>query len=461
MTATRLKWLRLTLLGVLSGVLSGLVVLAFHASVGLGQGLLLPPGREGNYEGLTEWSRLLLPITGGLLLGFVFDRIPAQHRQVGIVHVLRRLHTPGGERLPAVNLITQFFGAVAAILSGHSVDKEGPSVHIGAASANLIGQRMHVSAEEDYTLAACGAAAAISAAFGTPLAGIVFVIEVLRVRYEVTRFLPVIVASVVGAVMNRVLLSSDPTFVVPPSVMHSHWELPNLVLLGLVVGLLAVAFISLCEAVALRTRQWSNLRSFALAGLVTGVLALGTPQIMGTSYDTLSELLAGQTALTLALALIFAKLLATGTAVGLRVPGGLIGPTLFIGGAVGSVFGLLFGMFEPINTASPAFYATVGMVAMMGATLRAPLAALTALLELTANPNIILPGMIAVASAELTNRLVLGKDSVFEVLLKIQIGAPRSPRTGTAGDGRKTKDAEDTGPDRRSGPVRASTQGKE
>jgi len=427
MTATRMKWLRLTLLGVLSGILSGLVVLAFHAAVGLGQGLILPPGREGNYEGLSGWARLLLPIAGGLLLGIVFDRIPARHRQVGVVHVLRRLHTPGGERLPAVNLITQFVGAVAAILTGHSVDKEGPSVHIGAASANLIGQRMQVSAEEDYTLAACGAAAAISAAFGTPLAGVIFVIEVLRVRYEVSRFLPVIVASVVGAVMNRILLSADPAFIVPPLIMNTNWEVPNLILLGLAVGLLAVTFIVLCETVALRTRDWSCLKSFTLAGLLTGILAIGTPQVMGTSYDTLRELLSGQSELILALALALSKLLATGTAIGLRVPGGLIGPTFLIGGAAGSALGLLFGMFEPIETASPAFYATVGMVAMMGATLRAPLAALTALLELTANPNIILPGMIAVVSAELTNRLVLGKDSVFETLLKIQAGAPRSP----------------------------------
>jgi H+/Cl- antiporter ClcA len=151
-----------------------------------------------------------------------------------------------------------------------------------------------------------------------------------------------------------------------------------------------------------------------------------TPQIMGTSYDTLGELLAGKADLGLVLALVVTKLLATGTAVGLRVPGGLIGPTLFIGGAAGSALGLLFAMFAPLDSASPAFYATVGMVAMMGATLRAPLAALTGLLELTANPNIILPGMLAVASAELTNRLALGKDSVFEALNKIQ--NPRSNR---------------------------------
>ncbi len=425
MTTDRAKWLRLTLLGVLSGILSGLVVLAFHGAVGLGQSLLLSPGEIGHYEALPDWARVLLPVSGGLLLGLVFDRIPPAKRQVGIIHVLRRLHTPGGERLPAANLFVQFFGAVVAIVSGHSVDKEGPSVHIGAASANLIGQRIHVSAEEDYTLAACGAAAAIAAAFNTPLAGIIFVVEVLRVRYEVSRFLPVIIASVVGAVISRLLFQAEPAFVVPALDLNTTWEFPSLILLGLATGVLAIAFISLCEFVAKRTSTWPCSISFGLAGLVTGVLALWTPQIMGASYDTLGEMLAGKEELGLVLALMVAKLVATGTAIGLRVPGGLIGPTLFIGGAVGSALGLLLAMLAPFDAAPPAFYATVGMVAMMGATLRAPLAALTALLELTANPNIILPGMLAVASAELTNRLVLGKDSVFEVLNKIQSQASK------------------------------------
>lgn len=423
MTTARAHWLRLILLSVLSGVLASGVVLAFHGTISLGETLFLPPGRSGNFEGLDAWLRILFPVTGGLLLGLLFDRLPADWRQVGIVHVLRRLQTPGGERLPAANLLTQFLGAVTAIISGQSVDKEGPSVHIGAASANLIGQRMQVSAEEDYTLAACGAAAAIAAAFNTPLAGIIFVVEVLKVRYEVGRFLPIIVASVVGAVLTRLLSGDDPTFVAQPLYLNTGWEFPNLVLLGLVIGCLAIAFISLCEVVAARAATWRNSVTFTLAGLVTGVLALWTPEIMGTSYDTLDALLAGKEDLALVLALVVTKLLATCVAIGMRVPGGLIGPTLFIGGAAGSALGILFAILEPIDAATPAFYATVGMVAMMGATLRAPLAALTALLELTANPNIILPGMLAVASAELTNRLALGKDSVFDALIKIQ----RSP----------------------------------
>lgn len=159
-----------------------------------------------------------------------------------------------------------------------------------------------------------------------------------------------------------------------------------------------------------------------LLGMLGGALAAA----MVLVFVHLLDFGQGQLDLALALALVFTKLLASGISVGLRVPGGLIGPTLLIGGALGSAFGLLIGPVVGLDVSSPGFYATIGMVAMMGATLRAPLAALTALLELTGNPSIILPGMLAVASAELTNRLFLGKESVFESLLRIQQRTPRS-----------------------------------
>lgn len=419
MTSARATWLRLTLFGLLSGLIASLVVLAFEAAVDFGQSLLLPPAEADDYSALHPLPRLLLPVLGGFLLGVVFDLLRPEQRDVGVVHLLRRLHTPGGERLPLANLLVQFAGAVVAIVSGHSVDKEGPSVHLGAASANVVGQQLRISAEEDYTLAACGAAAAIAAAFNTPLAGIVFVVEVLQVRYEVSRFLPVIVASVVGAMITGLLRQTEPAFALSGLHLTTAWEYPNLILLGLLIGVLAILFIALCELIAARAHGWRNRTTFATAGLITGILALGMPQIMGASHDTLDALLAADLDLYLVVSLMLAKLLATATAVGMRVPGGLIGPTLFIGGAAGSGIGLLIATYFPLDAASPSFYATVGMVAMMGATLRAPLAALTALLELTANPNIILPGMLAVASAELTNRLALGKESVFETLMRM------------------------------------------
>jgi len=432
MDDNRRTWLRLTLLGLVSGLLAGGVVLAFRSAVELGQMLLLPDGRSGNYEGLVRWQRIALPVTAGLLLGVLFDWLPRSRREVGVTHVLKRVQAPGHERLPAANMLVQFVGAVVAIVGGHSVDREGPAVHIGAASASFVGQRLHLTAEEDITLAACGAAAAIAAAFDTPLAGVVFAIEVLRIRYQVSRFLPVIVAAVVGAMVNRLLSLSEPGFAVIPEYLGSNWELSALILLGAVTGLLAVAFISLTAGIASQTIRLRSSLAFPLAGLLTGLLAQWRPEVMGTSYDTLDLLLQGQGDLLLALSLVIAKLAATGCCIGLRVPGGLIGPTLFIGGAAGSSVGLALAQLTFYDTASPGFYATIGMLAMMGATLRAPLAALTALLELTANPNIILPGMIAVASAELVTRLARGQKSVFDVLLDIQARAARVDQSPAA-----------------------------
>ena len=127
-------------------------------------------------------------------------------------------------------------------------------------------------------------------------------VEVLRVRYEVSRFLPIIVASVVGAVISRLLLHADPTLSVPLLDLNNYWELPNLILLGLMIGMLAIGFISWCEFVTVRMRAWSNRLGFTLAGLVTGILALWTPD-MGSSYTTLDRLLAGEGGLGLGLVL--------------------------------------------------------------------------------------------------------------------------------------------------------------
>ncbi|TVQ93666.1 MAG: chloride channel protein [Chromatiaceae bacterium] len=411
-------WIRLTLLGALAGVLSGGVVLAFREAIAFGQDWLLPPG---NHEALSPWLRLAMPIGVGLLLGLLFDLLPRPWRDIGVVHVLKRLQGATPPRLPAINLLVQFCGAVVAIVGGHAVDREGPAAHIGAASASLIARPL--GTEEDITLVACGAAAAIAAAFDTPLAGVVFVVEVLRIRYHVSRFVPVIVAAVVASMMSRALDLTEPGFSVSPEYVGSSWEFGGLAVLGLLVGLLAVLLTRLVRTMAEATLSWRLSTCFALAGLITGVLALGLPQIMGTSYNTLGKLLAGQGDFWLALGLVLAKLVATGCAIGLRVPGGIIGPTLFIGGAAGAALGFALILVSPVMTASPAFYATIGMVAMMGATLRAPLAALIALLELTGNPNIILPGMVAVACAELVSRLRRGERSVFDVIADVQARA--------------------------------------
>ena len=392
--------LRTSLLGAITGLLAGIVVLGFRWLLDSGQVAILPGGEIGNYEALDPRVRLLLPVLSGLLLGLLFERLPRDYRSVGVVHVLANLRLSGGRPLPLKNALVQFFGGAAAIVCGHSVDREGPGVHLGAAVGSRVGQYRESSPQDNYTLIACGAAAGIAAAFNTPLAGAVFVIEVLRVRYTISRFMPIILAAVMGAVVTRYVHGHNAIYSVSGLSINSLLELPLLALLGIATGLLAALFITLCETVARRSGHLRPSHAFTLAGICTGILGLWVPQIMGVGYDTLNAMLNGGFGLSVLLGIVAFKLLATGISIGLRIPGGLIGPTLVIGGAAGSLLGLGAAAL-PFAAGSLGFYALIGMVAMMGASMQAPLAALIALLELTGRPDIILPGMLAVVSADL------------------------------------------------------------
>lgn len=411
--------LRIAILGALTGLMAGVLVTLFRLSIEFSQTLLLPNGEVGNYEALPGWLRLLLPIAGALLLGLIFEKLPADKRTVGIVHVLDYLRFRK-KPLPFSNAIVQFFGGLIAIVSGHSVDREGPGVHLGAANAALLGRKLHLSDDEDYLLAAAGGAAAIAAAYNTPLAGVIFVIEVFRIRYAIHYIVPIIVAAVTGTIISRIVYGNHPAFEMPGLSIGSLAELPVMMMMGIVIGLIAAGFISSTAFTARKTITWRPVFVFLFAGLVTGLLAQWSPAIMGVSYDAVNRIFMNSMGMQALFLLLIAKFIATAVCIGARIPGGLIGPSLILGGAVGGLIEMLIQGWYPFYEGSVGFYAMIGMVAMMGAILRAPLAALVALMELTGNLNIILPGMIAVVTAEIATRALIGDQSAFTALLKVK-----------------------------------------
>ncbi|MCG6937915.1 MAG: chloride channel protein [Gammaproteobacteria bacterium] len=411
--------LRISLLGAITGLMAGMLVTLFRFSIERLQIYFLPDGQVGNYEALPGWLQFLLPVCGALVLALIFERLPSGQQTVGIVHLLDYLRFRK-QRLPFSNALVQFFGGLLVIVSGNSVDREGPGVHLGAATASVLGWKIKLTDDDSYLLAAAGGAGAIAAAFNTPLAGVIFVIEVLRVRYAINNIVPVIVASVAGAIIGRIVYGQSPAFDVPALSIGSLAELPVMLVMGVFIGVLAAVFIFAVQYTARQTISWRPLYGFVLAGVITGVLAQWSPEIMGLSYDALSRIFDNDLGLETLLLLLFAKLAATAVSIGVRLPGGLIGPSLVMGGALGGFIELLIYNWYPYYAGSAGFYAMIGMVAMMGAVLRAPLAALVALIELTGNLNIILPGMIAVVSGEIATRALIGDVSAFTAMLKVQ-----------------------------------------
>ena len=408
---------QLSLLGILCGLLAGAVMIAFRLLFETIQSSFLPGGNPENYEGLAAGFRVLIPLWGGLVVGILFQVAPEAARIVGVVHVMERLAYYQG-RLPLVNAVMQFFGAALSIIAGHSVGREGPAIHLGAACGSLAGQSLRLPNNSLRILAACGVAAAIAASFNTPLAGVVFAMEVVMMEYTVVGFAPVILAAVSATALTRLAFGAAPAFSVPPLTLGSLWELPYVLAMGVLIGALAAAFIALLGLFTRRTEFLPLWLRATLAGLLVGLCALPAPQVMGIGYDTVGSALLGELTLSVLLLVVVFKLLATTAGLGMGLPGGLIGPVLVIGAAAGGALGIIGQWLAPTQASSVGFYALMGMGAMMAGALHAPLAALTAMLELSANPNIIWPDMLAVIAAYATSRQIFGQQSVFVTLLR-------------------------------------------
>jgi len=409
--------LQLAVLGLLTGLAAGAVILLFRLGVEGTQAALLPPGRPENYEGLGPWLRFALPLAGGLGIGLIFSWWARGEYLLGVARVMERLAYHQGH-LGVREFLLQFVGAVVAIVSGHSVGREGPNIFLGAASGSLLGHSLSLPNNTIRTLVGCGTAAGISASFNTPLAGVIFALEVVLMEYSVSSFIPVILAAVSADALSVWVFGAVPAFSIPPLALGSLAEIGLVLLLGLLIGGAAAAFIQMLESVARRTQTLNFWLRTTLAGALVGAIGLLVPEVMGIGYDTVNQALVGDYGLWLLVLFAIAKMLATACSVGMGIPGGAIGPSLFIGAMVGGAVGQLAGYWLPQLGIDAGFYALLGVGAMLGASLQAPLAGLTAMMELTHSPQIVMPGMLAIVVAALISREVFGKDSIFLSVLK-------------------------------------------
>lgn len=414
------------LLGLLGGVASALVVLVFEISIANLAGLWGVGGHGEDFESLPQWLTFALPASGALILGSCYHFLKPEDRETGLVHVISRMHSHYGA-LPARNAVVQFVAGVFAIATGQSGGREGPGVHLGGAVNSLIGQRLGLPNNSLRVLIACGTAGGIAAAFNTPLAGVIFAMEVIIAEYTVVGFIPVILAAVSASTISRTLMAGGAAFSVPVLELNSLWEIPFIVLLGICCGTAVVAFIQISKATA-RLAHWPVALRFTAAGLLTGTLALAVPQVLGIGYDTLDLVLSGELALVTLLSIAFCKLLATSFSLGMGMPVGVIAPSMLIGACLGGALGLSGALLFPAQASDPVVYVVIGMGAGMGAAMNAPLAAILAVIELTHNISIGMPAMLAIVAANLTNTGVFSQRSLHQtVLQQLQRSIPHDP----------------------------------
>ena len=409
--------IQLAVMGLITGLLAGAVIVRFRYLIEAAQNFALRGNGPDAFESLTPWMRFVFPLAGAIALAVMFRWFAKGLYVLGVARVLERMAYHQGH-LTLRGFVLQFFGVAIALISGHSVGREGAHIFLGACTGSLLGQKLELPNNAVRTLVGCGTAAGIAASFNTPLAGVIFSLEVIMMDYQLASFIPVILSAVTATVVSNAFLGNAAVFSVPIMELGSLKEIPLVVILGLLSGTLAAGFIIMVKKIAGKGKVWPIEWQMMAAGISIALLGMWLPEVMGIGYDTINIALIGGYSAGLLLLMAAAKLVATSICSALNVPGGMIGPSFFIGATLGAGFGHLMIAWLPDIGIQPGLYAMLGMSAMMGASLQAPLAALTALLELTDNPQIIMPGMLVVVIAGLTASELFGQESLFITMLK-------------------------------------------
>ncbi|MHB8605592.1 MAG: chloride channel protein, partial [Thermoplasmatota archaeon] len=352
---------------------------------------------------------VLIPVVGALVAAFIV-RAGAEDRRIKGVSDLVETVTHRQGRLNPRKVSSHALATAVSVGSGGSAGREGIIVQFGAVAGSLVSAFGGVSVRERKTLLAAGAAGAIAATFNTPIAGIIFAIEVVLLEFRTRSFVPLAVSSVAATAVAVRFLGDQPSFPVPTFALVSPYEFPLYALLGVLAGLLAGAELGLLE----RSQRWFARvpgpwwLAPAAGGALVGAVAFWVPGALGIGYEWVRVALVGGFTLPILLILAAAKLISFAITKGSGGASGGFSPSLFMGAMAGGAFGIIVHGVFPTVTATSGAYALVGMAAVYAGVTRASLTAIVMLFEMTRNFEVVLPVILAVVLAEFVAKSFVG-----------------------------------------------------
>jgi len=380
------------LLAVIIGLFSGLSVVLFRIAIDWTRIALL-----GSALTPPWWRVLLVPTLGGLVVAILVIKFFPLVRGSGVNQTKAAVYIYDGY-IPFSTVIGKFITCALAIGSGQSLGPEDPSLQIGAGIASALGRRLQLSREKVRLIAPVGAAAGLAAAFNSPIAAVLFVIEEVIGKWTAGVLGAIVLAAVSSVTVIRVFLGSEPLFRIPAYRLVHPSELLVYAALGVAGGLASLLFVKILSFARPRVRKlpaWTRYFQPAIAGVAIGVIGLWFPQVMGAGYDTMDQAMHNQYAWGILAVLAALKILSTSLSFTGGAPGGMFAPTLFIGAMLGGALGGVERHFFPSLTASAGSYCLVGMGTLFAGFLRAPMTSVFMVLEVSGNYSIIVPVMIS------------------------------------------------------------------
>ncbi len=431
----RLGLVRLSVLAVVVGLVTGLGAVVFRDLIGLIHNVAFLGTFSFDYDASVftppgPWGALiiLVPVIGGQVVTFLITTFAPEARGHGVPEVMDAIYYKDGMIRPVVAVIKSLASALS-IGTGAAVGREGPIIQIGAAIGSTLGQFVRMAPWQRITLVAAGAGAGIAATFNTPIGGVMFAIELMMPELSARTFLPVALATGTATFIGRIFFGIHPAFDMPARLLASQSPatldaLLLYALLGALIGIAAAAFIrglSFAEDVFERIRN-PYLRNFAgmlSIGVMIYAFMIGAGHyfVEGVGYSTVQAILTGGLDLPALLLVLFAaKLAATSISLGAGSSGGIFSPSLFMGATLGAAFGVLVHAIHPMESFGTTTCAVIGMAAMVGGGTGAAMTAVTMIFEMTRDYDLVMPSIIAVALAIGVRRL-LSIENIYTIKL--------------------------------------------
>ena len=349
-------------------------------------------------------------------MGYLLYRYFPDARGSGVPQTKAALYAREG-RITVGTMFGKFFCTSATLASGIPLGREGPSVQVGAGIASVLGRKLGLRPEKVKALIPVAAAAAIAAAFNTPLAAVLFALEEVVGDLHAPVLGSVVLASATSWAMLRLLLGNDPLFKVPQYQLVNPWEFVIYAILGVAGGLVSVAFTKLLLGMRERFLKFPRKTlpfQPVVGGIVVGVMGWFVPQVLGVGYEHVGAVLNGGMALKLMVLLLVLKLFAVTTSYASGNAGGIFGPSLFLGAMLGGAIGTVAHNLLPNYVATPGAYALVGMGTAFAGIVRAPMTSVVMIFEITRDYAVIVPLMISnLVSFFIASRLQ--KQPIYEV----------------------------------------------
>jgi chloride channel protein, CIC family len=340
---------------------------------------------------------ILVPTLMSLVTGFLLVKYFPEARGSGVPQTEAAYHLKHGD-IPGRVAFGKFLTGALCIGSGHSMGREGPSVQIGAGIASTIGKWFNLSPERAQSLIPVAAAAALSAAFNTPVAAVIFALEEIIGDMNAALVGSTVVASVAAVIVERSILGNSPIFQVPQYHLVSPAELIAYAVLGVIGGGVSLVFSKgllwlrgLFKGMPARTRIIQP----AMGGLAIGIIIVFFPQVMGVGYEYVNQVLNGGLLLKTMALLCVVKLAATIISYASGNAGGIFAPSLYLGAMLGGTIGTVIHRFAPFPTGDAGAYALVGMGTLFAGIIRAPMTSVFMIFELTQDYQVFVPLMIA------------------------------------------------------------------